>query len=197
VKSSVALLCAAGIASLGLLSCRGRGQVQTATADSSQRDSQAIAAPPARVVQQPESGVVFYVPPLPSQGHRREEPVSEWSYLDDTDSILVVVRGAPVDGDLSGSVRLKIEQIPGEGGGAVAADTVARWVQWQSVPKARVNSLPTVYGGSLLAILQPSEIEGSPRLHLGDDSFVTRIRVSVLVNGASRDSAEIRLLHGS
>ncbi|MGH7644648.1 MAG: hypothetical protein ACREMR_03585, partial [Gemmatimonadales bacterium] len=35
----------------------------------------------------------FYVPPLPSEGHKRSEPVAEWSYLDDTDSVFVVLTG--------------------------------------------------------------------------------------------------------
>src|SRR5437867_8424053 len=70
--------------------------------------------PPKSAGQAPAS-VQFFVPPLPSQGHRRDQPVSEWSYLDDTDSVFAVLTDGEASDTVVTTIHVYVQRIPWEG----------------------------------------------------------------------------------
>jgi hypothetical protein len=153
-------------------------------------------------LEQVSSTVEFFAPPLPSQGHRRDRAVSEWSYLDDTDSVFVVLKGSAPGDTVTASVQVYVQRIPWEGEVAtlpdsIASDTVGHWITWKEITSRMTRASRYAFGGRFLTLLHPTLIQNSARLALKHGQFVTRIRVCTRLNGRNGPQGEIKVLQSS
>jgi len=178
---------------VGLVAYSARGETAGAVADSHQY----------RTVQQSAQPTVqFFVPPLPSQGHKRDQPVSEWSYLDDTDSVFVTLKGVGPSDTVAVTVDVYVRRVPWEGEvtalpDSVAKDTAGHWITWSRLSPKVASRMEQLFGGRVLSLIHPTAMQASPRLALKREQFVTKIRVCLRINGQRGPIAEINLLHAS
>lgn len=178
---------------LGLMAYSARGATVGAVAESHRYQTvQQVARPT----------VEFFVPPLPSQGHKRDQPVSEWSYLDDTDSVFVTLKGVGPGDTVAGTVDVYVRRVPWEGEvtalpDSVAKDTAGHWITWSRLSPKAASRMERQFGRHVLSLIHPMAVQASPRLALKREQLVTKIRVCLRINGQRGPSAEINLLHAS
>jgi len=141
--------------------------------------------------------VLFFVPTLPSQGHKRGDPVHEWSYLDDTDSLFVVLRGRVDSASVTTTFSGFVEVVPSDSGeeSSGAGPSRGRWVTYLT-RSTKGATTDTAFGGVLLGMLHPTKIVADPKFGLKQGELVTRLRVRVRVGGGGTSVATIKLLQG-